>query len=338
MLPFMQVLKVYTDLSIGRLSATAQTLYFRLFLINNRTGWSDTFQATIQRLMLETGIYSRNTIDRARKELIEGGFIEYTPGKNKQASTYRLLPLSMENPPKIDSTCLKIEPKTGNESGNKTGSETGNNSSTCSKIEPQMGKETGNNTGSKTGNKNSTCSKIEPKTGNKSGKQTGNETGRIYNNTIQNNTSKKAAAAAANSGEENLTKNDGETPSQNLPMPHAQVAEVFTANIHPIQSEIEQNKLYDLTNRYGAKWVLAAIEEAALQHGRTVKYIEAILTRWDVEGFKSPRLQAPAVPQSQPTQNSQVIPLLARRMPPQQVQRKMSCIDELAAMARGEMQ
>ena len=308
MLPFMQVLKVYTDLSIGRLSATAQTLYFRLFLINNRTGWSDTFQTTIQRLMLETGINSRNTIDRARKELIEEGFIEYTPGKNKKASTYRILPLSMENPPKIDSTCLKIEPKTGKESGKQTGNETGNNSSTCSKIEPQMG----NNTGKEMGNENSTCSKIEPKTGNESGKQTGKETGSIYNNTIHNNnTSKKAAAAAANSGEEILTnceKDDGESLSKNLSIPHAQVVSLFEANIHPIQSVIEQNKVCDLTDRFGEEWVVAAIEEAALQHGRTVKYIEAILTRWNLEGFKAPRNTAQS--------KGQVLPL-ARRTSPQ---------------------
>jgi len=286
MLPFMQVLKVYTDLSIGRLSATAQTLYFRLFLINNRTGWSDTFQTTIQRLMLETGINSRNTIDRTRKELIEEGFIEYTPGKNKQASTYRILPLSMENPPKIDSTCLKIEPKTGKESGKQTGNETGNNSSTCSKI--------------------------EPKTGNESGKQTGKETGSIYNNTIHNNnTSKKAAAAAANSGEEILTnceKDDGESLSKNLSIPHAQVVSLFEANIHPIQSVIEQSKVCDLTDRFGEEWVVAAIEEAALQHGRTVKYIEAILTRWNLEGFKAPRNTAQS--------KGQVLPL-ARRTSPQ---------------------
>ena len=155
----MQVLKSYSELSVGRLSTTAQTLYFRLFLINNRTGWSDTFQTTNQRLMLETSINSRNTLDRAKKELIEAGFIEYIPGKDKKPSTYRLLPLTSN----YSQTQVEVKNAENNSNTNDNSEVLG------SKIDPK----TGMKTGRKTGSQNSTCSKIDPKTGSQTGLEVG---------------------------------------------------------------------------------------------------------------------------------------------------------------------
>ena len=103
---------------------------------------------------------------------------------------------------------------------------------------------------------------------------------RIHNNYYNNNHLQKAAAAPAG---EDFGKNN------EITMPFAQVNELFEKNIHRITSEIEQNKLTDLVVQYGAEWVIAAIEEGAVQHARTAKYIAVILERWEREGFKSAR-------------------------------------------------
>jgi len=319
MKPFMQIfLKPFAELSIGQLSANAQCLYLRLFMINNRVGWDkETFQAVAQRLQIETGIYSRNTLDRARKELIEAGFIEYIPGKNKQPSTYRLIPLSSEYLQNPDSTCSKIEHKTERETGHKTERETGRI------IERE----------------NSTCSKIEHKTEHKTERETERETGRIIDKDIHNDKDPKTAAAAVRGckGEGNLSNGEENHQEQSNATPYDPIVKLYSDNIHKL-NPLQHKRLCNLVDKYGAEWTYAAVEEAAIKDGHTLGYVESILARWKRDGFKSSRSQAQSPQQAQSMQNSQVIPLLARRLPPLSAQRKMSCIDELAAMARGEIQ
>lgn len=68
----------------------------------------------------------------------------------------------------------------------------------------------------------------------------------------------------------------------------AEVASLFSDNIHPITGEIEMDMLSDYYNEYGKKWTLEAIREAALMHGNSVKYIGGILKQWKERGFKAP--------------------------------------------------
>lgn len=70
---------------------------------------------------------------------------------------------------------------------------------------------------------------------------------------------------------------------------HGAVFRAFSDNIHPVTGEIERDKLTDLTDEYGAHWVISAIEEAALSNGRSLRYITAVLERWKRDGFKAPR-------------------------------------------------
>ena len=69
----------------------------------------------------------------------------------------------------------------------------------------------------------------------------------------------------------------------------AEVVRVFEDNIHPLSGGIENDKLIDLVDDYSAPWVIAAVEEAVLGNGRSLRYITAVLERWKREGFKSPR-------------------------------------------------
>ena len=66
-----------------------------------------------------------------------------------------------------------------------------------------------------------------------------------------------------------------------------EIVDLFSNNIHPINGEVEGNKLADYLDSYGKNWVLEAIKEAALCNGRSVNYIGKILMRWEKEGFKN---------------------------------------------------
>ena len=94
-----------------------------------------------------------------------------------------------------------------------------------------------------------------------------------------NKTKKQAAAAACACARE---ENTGESAL-------AEVVRVFEDNIHPLSGGIENDKLIDLVDDYSAPWVIAAVEEAVLGNGRSLRYITAVLERWKREGFKSPR-------------------------------------------------
>ena len=69
----------------------------------------------------------------------------------------------------------------------------------------------------------------------------------------------------------------------------AAVVQAFENNIHPVTGKIEQDALVDLMDEYSALWVTEAIKEAALSNARNLRYITAILERWNREGFKAPR-------------------------------------------------
>ena len=87
---YMTLLKSYSDSSVGLVPPVAQALYFRLFLINNRAGWTEWFGATNQRLMLEVGLNSAHTLIENRNLLKRLGFIEFKQGKKGQPTLYRL--------------------------------------------------------------------------------------------------------------------------------------------------------------------------------------------------------------------------------------------------------
>ena len=70
----------------------------------------------------------------------------------------------------------------------------------------------------------------------------------------------------------------------------SRVVNLYADNINPAYSPIESEKLLMLYDRYHSKWLEAAIIEAAESSRRpSVKYIEAILERWERDGFKAPK-------------------------------------------------
>lgn len=88
-IPFMTVIKAYGDSSV-ELTVGEHALLFRLFLINNKAGWTGWFGATNRRLLLETGIKSEKTLISTRNSLKQKGLIDFIPGKKGQPTSYTL--------------------------------------------------------------------------------------------------------------------------------------------------------------------------------------------------------------------------------------------------------
>lgn len=69
-----------------------------------------------------------------------------------------------------------------------------------------------------------------------------------------------------------------------------QVVKIYADNVNPTYGPIESDKLVSLYDKYHGKWLEAAIIEATESSTRpNLKYIEAILERWERDGFKAPK-------------------------------------------------
>lgn len=68
----------------------------------------------------------------------------------------------------------------------------------------------------------------------------------------------------------------------------SRVVKLYADNINPAYGPIESEKLMALYDRYHGRWLEAAIIEAAESSRRpSVKYIAAILERWERDGFQA---------------------------------------------------
>lgn len=65
------------------------------------------------------------------------------------------------------------------------------------------------------------------------------------------------------------------------------VITAFCDNLQPFAGNLVLEQLTDAYDRYGEKWCLAAIAEAAKNGGRSLNYVIRILERWERDGFQS---------------------------------------------------
>ena len=87
-------LKLITD----PISPNARSIYISLLDLNNKLGWKEKFSIANSRLMETSGIESRATFHRARKELIDNGYILYEKGKNNiLVGFYKIISLKSQN-------------------------------------------------------------------------------------------------------------------------------------------------------------------------------------------------------------------------------------------------
>jgi hypothetical protein len=91
---YIKQLNAFARLSIEKaLPTTVQTVYLRLFLVNNSAGWAEWFSVTDFRLMFEAGIGSKNTIYAARNTLKQKGFIDFVSKGTTKPVKYKLINL-----------------------------------------------------------------------------------------------------------------------------------------------------------------------------------------------------------------------------------------------------
>ena len=87
-------LKLITD----PISPNARSIYISLLDLNNKLSWKEEFGIANSRLMETSGIDSKSTFIRARKELIDNGYILYQKGKsNILVGLYKIIKLKSEN-------------------------------------------------------------------------------------------------------------------------------------------------------------------------------------------------------------------------------------------------
>ena len=114
----------------------------------------------------------------------------------------------------------------------------------------------------------------------------GNNT--VFNNTI-NNSSSSNNSIDKNIKENNTVFNNTINSSSNSATATAgnefsKIVQAFEQNGFGLINLYTKEILVDLVETYSSSWVLDAIEEAVKSNVRKLKYVEAILQRWQAEG------------------------------------------------------
>ena len=108
MMNYIEQLNEYNlKLITNPISPNARSIYISLLDLNNKLGWKEEFSIANSRLMETSGIESKSTFIRARKELIDNEYILYKKGKNNiLTGLYKIISLKSQN----DDTALALEP------------------------------------------------------------------------------------------------------------------------------------------------------------------------------------------------------------------------------------
>ncbi|WP_394217587.1 DnaD domain protein [Halobacillus trueperi] len=108
----------YDHQEFNPLTSAAINLWHSLMHVNNKSRWKKEFTASMTVLCLKSNL-SESSIRKARKELVEKGYVTFTSRPGNQAPIYRILPLyeemDNENDSEDESSGGKLN---GNDSGN----------------------------------------------------------------------------------------------------------------------------------------------------------------------------------------------------------------------------
>lgn len=88
-----EIITFYDRIEQSQLSASAVSLWHGLMYINNKVRWKKDFTAPSTSLILRAGV-SMSSFKRARKELVEKGYLHYKSRGSNRAPVYRLVKLS----------------------------------------------------------------------------------------------------------------------------------------------------------------------------------------------------------------------------------------------------
>jgi len=228
----------------------AYVVYMKLFYLNNDLYWREWFSITYSRLCFAVNIGSEDTIAKAVNILEKKGFIEVKRHGNKKPNEYKIIPLNDLN------FRSKNEDKKTNDLNFR------------SKDRRFLGQ------------------KADERPGlNKTKTETKTKTKKAAAATVENaNENSNVATLAEDATNENRSLTLAEDKENDE---FAATVKVFQENFHSNIGKIEEQELHALFLRYGGKWLTEAVKEATLSGGRSVRYIAAILERWQKDGFKA---------------------------------------------------
>lgn len=261
--------------SVGILDVNASMVYFRLFMKANSNGWKDEWiSVTNEYLMAMTGIGSHHTIIAARNKLKENGFIDFIPGGKHRPTMYKLLPLtgcpsvSCENQAPFQAKNQAMIQASNQADMPESVNQAQIQASNQAPFQADLPKSNSNQAMNRAVNR---ADVPEP----------------LPTNRDNRLKSKEYAAAAAPAYEgANIIPFNELKKGRDAPPRWEEVVEIYE-QIHPIQTAVEKDKLIDLVDTYTAEWVIEAVKEAIYCDGRSIRYVESILSRWQKDGFKS---------------------------------------------------
>lgn len=86
-----EITAFYRWVKSNHLSANAQLLWFQLFCLWNEAGFPDWLQVDTLRMMGMIQVGSKNTLVRARDELLQAGLVKMIKGKHKSPHKYQFV-------------------------------------------------------------------------------------------------------------------------------------------------------------------------------------------------------------------------------------------------------
>ena len=107
----------------------------------------------------------------------------------------------------------------------------------------------------------------------------------------------KPKSGASQSCHENVTEAEVEVEEESTTTTAASGAQnvfaLYQENFGAL-TQVLKDRLIDLEQTYTPAWVIAAMDEALMSNVRRLAYVESILQRWKIEGFKSKKPKSPA--------------------------------------------
>ncbi|MFC7319262.1 hypothetical protein [Halobacillus campisalis] len=88
---YMKELEAFHDqVDMDKLSSSAGLLWFTLMQINSRRGWKKEFAVPGEVIRLKSRL-PLSSYKRARKQLVEKGYIKYTPGDQSRPAVFEMV-------------------------------------------------------------------------------------------------------------------------------------------------------------------------------------------------------------------------------------------------------
>lgn len=115
-----EITAFYRWLKSNHMSTNAQLLWFHLFCYWNEAGFPDWLQVDTLRMMGMVQMKSKNTLIRARDELVTAGLLKVARSKHKAPNKYQFVLFC-----NLNDSGSNFEPQTGFETGSHTGCKTG---------------------------------------------------------------------------------------------------------------------------------------------------------------------------------------------------------------------